>query len=262
MKTRPLPAMITKLVDRLLTPKRQQPSFNYSLRRSARAKNTRIVVKAGTVEVVAPPHVSERSINNFVSAKQAWIEQALQRIATRIDSINSLAPTYYVDGVLIPYQGRQLPLSIKQTSGKTLKVQLLADNEFLLYLPTSFHADHSSEHIRLALQRWMKQHARQHAELLINRHATRFDLHPRSLRIKTQKSRWGSCGPQNDINLNWLLMLAPPIVMEYVVIHELCHIRHKNHSREFWSLVEQIMPDYPHHRRWLKQHGASLMRGL
>ena len=85
---------------------------------------------------------------------------------------------------------------------------------------------------------------------------------PRSLKIKTQKSRWGSCGPNNDINMNWLLMLAPPEAMEYVVVHELCHIIHKNHSKDFWGLVAEHLPAYQQQRLWLKQQGVSLMKGL
>lgn len=257
-----MPATITKLADRLLSSLRNETPIIYSLRRSQRAKTTRIVVKTDKIEVVAPPHVSERSIKAFVTAQQTWIEQALQRITERASSVNSLAPAHYHDGALIPYQGRHLPLSLKTTKAKTLKVQLLPDSQFAIYLPASLDRNHSSEPIRLALQQWMKQQARRQVQQLIDKHAAQHALPPRSLRIKTQKSRWGSCGPKNDINLNWLLMLAPPIIMEYVVIHELCHIRHKNHSREFWGLVAQIMPDYLHHRRWLKQHGASLMRGL
>jgi predicted metal-dependent hydrolase len=82
------------------------------------------------------------------------------------------------------------------------------------------------------------------------------------LRIKTQKSRWGSCGPNNDINLNWLLMLAPAAALEYVVVHELCHIKHKNHSAAFWQLVAEHLPNYQQQRHWLKQHGARVMQGL
>ncbi len=257
-----MPVTITKLADKLLSAVRKEPAFSYCLRRSQRAKSTRIVVKTDKIEVVAPPHVSERHIKAFVASQQAWIEQALQRVVNRTNSVNSLAPAEYVDGALIPYQGSQLPLSIKATAAKTLKVQLLSDSQFLVYLPVSFDHSQGSERIRLALQQWMKHQTRQLALQIIDKHSPRCALQPRSLRIKTQKSRWGSCGPYNDINLNWLLLLAPPIIMEYGIIHELCHIRHKNHSRDFWNLVAQHMPYYLQHRRWLKQHGASLMLGL
>ena len=85
---------------------------------------------------------------------------------------------------------------------------------------------------------------------------------PRTLNIKNQKSRWGSCGIHNDIQINALLIIAPPAVLEYVVVHELCHIQICNHSPQFWALVADHLPDYktPHH--WLKQHGNRLMQGF
>lgn len=233
----------------------------YSLRRSERAKNTRIVVKPGKIEVVAPPKVSERRIKAFVEAQQDWIKAAVKRISDKAHATPVLAPHHYVDGVTVPYQGKQIPLQIKQSKTKTVRV-LQTDTAFVVSLPEVADSQQGSELVRQALIRWMKQEARRQAHEWIETHAPRHKLHPKSLRIKTQKSRWGSCGPQNDINLNWLLMLAPPSALEYVVVHELCHIRHKNHSQAFWQLVAEHLPGYQQQRRWLKQHGASLMQGL
>lgn len=245
----------------LLSKPGEAPMF-YSIRRSLRAQKTRIVVTADKIEVVAPPKVSEQRIKAFVSEQQHWIKNAIKRIELRTKAQPSLAPIAYVEGSSVPYQGRQLPLSIKPTTSKTLRVQLHQDQQFLAYLPVSVNPDEASSLVKSALERWMKQQARLQAGQIIDKHGAKHQLYPRSLRIKTQKSRWGSCGPDNDINLNWLLMLAPAIVMEYVVVHELCHIRHKNHSKDFWLLVAEHMPDYLTHRRWLKANGASLMRGL
>lgn len=78
------------------------------------------------------------------------------------------------------------------------------------------------------------------------------------IRIKDQKTRWGSCSNKGNINLNWRLILAPGEVMDYVIIHELCHLREMNHSQAFWKLVESICPDYREHRQWLKDHADEL----
>lgn len=234
--------------------------LKYQIRRSERAKKTRIIVTSEKIEVVAPPKVPERRIQAFVAAQQEWILNALKRVRHRVHTTQSLAPTLYVEGANVPFQGQQIPLTIKPTTAKRLRVQL-TDRHFVIYLPGSQSGD-SSEQIKTALEVWMKQHAKQLALQWIEQHSPKHQLFPRNLRIKTQKTRWGSCGPRNDINLNWLLLLAPPVIMEYVVIHELCHIKHKNHSQDFWQLVATHMPDYLQHRRWLKQHGASLMRGL
>ena len=235
--------------------------LSYQLRRSERAKKTRIVVTAETIEVVAPIKVSEHHIKSFVNAQQNWIRNAIKRIQDRKHTVKSLAPTQYISGVTVPYQGQQIPLLIKPTSTKHIRAQLRSNEEFVVYLP-EYGMENSSDATRQALEKWMKHQIRQQAAQLITKHGTKHQLVPRQLRIKTQKTRWGSCGPKNDINLNWLLMLAPPIILEYVVVHELCHIKHKNHSKDFWQLVAEHMPDYLQHRRWLKAHGASIMHGL
>ncbi|AMK75281.1 MULTISPECIES: M48 family metallopeptidase [Methylomonas] len=235
----------------------------YSLRRSSRAKNTRIVVTAEKIEVVAPLKVSERRIQAFVQAQQSWIEAALKRVAGRVQAAAPrLAPSEYMDGAQIPYRGRRLPLKITAGKTKTVRIELLNDEMFWVKLPAGIADEQHSTLIRQALTRWMKNQAKQHVQQLVDIHAPRFALFPRSIRIKTQKSRWGSCGPKNDINMNWLLLLAPPAALEYVVVHELCHIKHKNHSPVFWQLVAEHLPDFKQHRLWLKQHGASVMQGL
>lgn len=77
--------------------------------------------------------------------------------------------------------------------------------------------------------------------------------------IRDQKTRWGSCSANGTLSFNWRLMLAPPAVLDYVVVHELCHLTHMNHSKAFWSLVESACPDYRAHRKWLKEHGQELI---
>lgn len=83
--------------------------------------------------------------------------------------------------------------------------------------------------------------------------------HYSSIRIGDQKTRWGSCSSNKTLSFSWRLMLAPPRVLDYVVVHELCHLTHMNHSKEFWTLVASVDPDYKEHRKWLKENGDSLI---
>lgn len=80
--------------------------------------------------------------------------------------------------------------------------------------------------------------------------------------IRNQRSRWGSCSGKGNLNFNCLLMLMPPEIIDYVVVHELCHRREMNHSADFWRLVEDVLPDYKRHRQWLKENGAAVMKRM
>lgn len=236
-------------------------AFNYTIRRSQRAKKTRIIVTTEKIEVVAPLRVSERNIHHFVKLQQEWVISAVEKITKNKKTIKSLAPTYYIDGVSVPFQGEQKKIRLKYTASKKVTVEF--DQQVIsINLP---EADRQTDHqrlIRSVLIDWMKQQAVKEVKSIVEEYAEKYNLHPRFIRVKTQKSRWGSCGIHNDININWLLILTPPKVMEYVVIHEICHIGERNHSANFWLLVGKYCPDYKLHRLWLKQNGRSIMQGL
>lgn len=232
--------------------------FTYSIRRSPRATKTRIIVTTTKVEVVAPPQIAEHRLHQFVSEKQQWIISALNKVVSQ--QPKAPAPAFYREGVDITYQGTAYKLSITPTKLKRVKISFA--DAFIAHVPEALLMTVHSDAIKAALTRWMKQQIKWQVEQLVKRHADKKQLIPRSIIIKTQKSRWGSCGIHNDININWLLIMAPPEILEYVVVHELCHIRVRNHSARFWDLVAEHLPDYQNQRRWLKQHGGHLMRGL
>jgi hypothetical protein len=91
-------------------------------------------------------------------------------------------------------------------------------------------------------------------------YSEKLQLFPKKVIIKNQRQRWGSCSARTgSLNINWRLVMAPPEVLDYVVVHELSHIKHPNHSRSFWSLVAQFIPDYKTRRKWLREHGGRLV---
>lgn len=185
---------------------------------------------------------------------------ALKRLEVKSDNVKSLAPSFYHDGAEIPFQGQTYKLSIQPTRLKRVKIEF--SGQFVAAVPESMLTGEYSDEVRAALIYWLKNRVKVQVEHFVHKHAANHQLWPRSIKIKTQKSRWGSCGIHNDININWLLILAPPPVLEYVVVHELCHIKVRNHSAHFWRLVSAHLPNYQTHRHWLKEQGGNLMMGL
>jgi hypothetical protein len=230
--------------------------FSYAIRRSARATKVRIIVTVDKVEVVAPVKVAEKHIHQFVIAQQAWIIASLTKITERQPL--KPEPVVYGEGTMIVYQGESYPLTLKPSSLKRVKIEFT--NGFIAHIPDTL-TTHHSEAIKPALLNWMKKRLLLEATHWVKQHAAKHQLMPRTINIRTQKSRWGSCGIHNDIQINALLIMAPPAVLEYVVVHELCHIKIRNHSPHFWALVAEHLPDYKTPHRWLKQHGSRLMQG-
>ena len=230
----------------------------YQIKRSKRAVRARIVVTAEKVAVVAPVRMHEQKIAQFVKSKQDWITDAMLKLQSRLHANIRIAPETYIDGALIPYQGRHYPLQIQSSQLRRIKVEF-DQIHFRVFVPNLCD---DQESIKLALTAWFKARGKMLVNQHVSFHAPRYQLMPRSCRLKTQKSRWGSCGANNDININWLLTLAPPEILEYVVVHELCHIQVRNLSKDFWDLVGQHLPNFHEHRQWLTVNGASLMRGL
>lgn len=110
--------------------------------------------------------------------------------------------------------------------------------------------------------RALTHQARESLPPLIAYYAARVGVSCGRVTIRHQKSRWGSCSAKGNLNFNCLLMLTPPEVIDYVIVHELCHLKQMNHSFKFWAKVESVIPNYREAQKWLKENGESLIRRL
>ena len=113
----------------------------------------------------------------------------------------------------------------------------------------------SQQEINLEQRKWLEDKIIEYAM----RWESIMKVHANGFTIRDMKTRWGSCAANGNLNFNWLLILAPPEVLDYVVVHELCHRREMNHSQAFWKEVEKILPDYRERQKWLKDNGWRLM---
>ena len=233
-------------------PRLIQTTAPYQLRRSARARRLRITVRPGGVEVVAPLRMRAADIAAFVAHNRAWIDaklDALQRVLAAHPGSARL-----VDGSAILYRGQRVRLCVRAGA----RPQVREENGIEVTIPARLaDADHEALVERM-LRRWLGWSAWNDALSYVQRHGRRHDLMPATVRIKQHKRLWGSCTSKGAINLNWRLILAPPAVFEYVVVHELCHLREAHHQASFWRLVGQILPEFEEQRRWLKANGHLL----
>lgn len=224
---------------------------------SAKSRNIRIEIRsAREVHLIIPRYASKTVAREFLQSRESWIRQKIAELRQRHGDRPLDPQRLRWDGRdLIPLRGVDTRVQVTPASLRSLTVRVDAD-AIVLFCPGAQLGD--SEKLEQALRKLLQQQARRDAELLLEEEARRLDLRYGELRIADQKSLWGSCAAGGNISLSWRLVMAPPAVFRYVVIHELCHIRHHDHSDNFWALVAQQMPEFEMHRRWLRENGQRL----
>jgi predicted metal-dependent hydrolase len=226
----------------------------YQIRRSGRARRLRITVRPAGVEVVAPLDARDAEIAAFVQGNQRWIETRLAAIRQRLAAHQG--SSRLADGARIPFRGGWQRLRV--FSGSQTRSRVRHAGDIWVELADRLPAALQESEVERVLTGWLRREARAEAKALVDRYGPRHRLVPRGLVIKAHRTLWGSCTASDVINLNWRLILAPPAVLEYVVVHELCHLRHRHHQPPFWRLVAELLPDYGRQRRWLRANGHLL----
>lgn len=223
---------------------------DYALRVSTKARRLRMVIRAGSgLEVVVPHGMPLRAHEPFLHEKAVWILQTLDRLR---EAAPRESPPL-ADGSVLRYAGRELALRLGPGTRAGHYRATLVGGELRLGVP-----DASQGTLRRALEHWYRRQAETVFAERLTLYNQIYQYPYARVAIKAQKTRWGSCSRQGNLNFNWRLLLAPLAVLDYVVVHELCHLREMNHSPRFWQLVSVACPTYAAARRWLRAHGQQL----
>lgn len=211
--------------------------ITFSKRKSIALK----ITSEGLLKVSAPIGLDPKIVDDWVLKKKPWIEQKTKALSQR-------AVGFYSGGQEVFVLGKQYEVQVLETAGDAGVFIVGSRCEIRLKRP-------SIEAARYAMGQYHSQLASQAISKHINYHAPKIGVLPNDIRLKDQKSRWGSCSSKGNLNFNWRLAMADDQVIEYIVVHELCHLVHMNHSQAFWNLVESHLPGYEGHRAWLKTNG-------
>lgn len=226
--------------------------LQYILTRSSRKTVGIAIEKNGLVKVTSPIRVSETYINELLQKKSSWILKKLSDIETRASKANKAK--VFEEGEFYSYLGKEYKLKLVKNSDLKKPTVRLENENLIITLPNNFEA----EKIKDILKLWYVKQFKHVIEDRIKYYSSIIGVFPQKITIREQKTRWGSCSAKGNINLNWKLIMAPLEVLEYVVIHELCHMKEMNHSKKFWNLVENIFPQHKKYRAWLKDNGDNL----
>ncbi|MEN6389354.1 MAG: SprT family zinc-dependent metalloprotease [Syntrophomonas sp.] len=197
------------------------------------------------VTVVAPVGIKKALVLEKVKEKGRWI-------AEKLDACRNAEPAglqQLKNGASIMYRGEKHLLYIEvDPSRKSSRVKIL-DRSIHVKTP-----DPAPEAIKGTLETCFRKLAREAVESRILFYQSALPKSPNRVFIKAQRSRWGSCSSLGNLNFNWKIVLLPPAVFDYIIVHEMCHLVYLNHSRQFWNLVASILPNYKESYQWLRKH--------
>ena len=194
----------------------------------------------GSARVTIPRGGSAAGARSFAERQTAWLGRQLHRLATRTSH-----PKEWLVGTEILFCGEQVKIEV-------------GENGTIRFAAEVIKVPHSSTNFRPAIEKHLWRLAAKELPPRVLEFAKAHQLTVRRITVRNQKSRWGSCSRRGTISLNWRLIQTPAHVQDYIILHELCHLRELNHSRRFWREVESVCPEYEAAESWLKKHGSLL----
>ena len=202
-----------------------------------------IVEHDGTLTIRAPMRAPQALIQQFIQEKEKWIA----RTQKKLRSVVQTPARQYVDDETFPFLGSPFDLKLVRPQRPSLQF----DNGFTL-------SRTAQKRGASTFTRWYKERAYEVITERVAKYAKQYSFTPKQVKITSAKTRWGSCSPNGTLNFTWRLVMAPLDVIDYVVVHELVHLRVKDHSSKFWKVVESIYPEYKKQRKWLRENGEKL----
>ena len=231
--------------------------LSFQLSRSSARRSLAITIDENArVQVAAPYLCSEKEIFSFIKQKSQWIFEKIAEAKQHLQTINNKR---FCDGHTFLYLGKSLPLAVKTKDIKRSRIEF-DGFQWKVDVPQELALHKQEQAVKAKLIQWYRQQAQEILGGRIFHHARRMNLTPNKVAVRSFKRLWGNCDYNTKtIQLNWQVILSPLNVIDYVVVHELCHLVHPNHSQRFWKKVEKYMPDYREHKRWLKEHATHMV---
>ena len=204
------------------------------------------------LQVRVPEHLEDGRVAAILKQKRPWIRSKV----AELQRVPPHRPRELVSGESFPYLGRNYRLKVLE--GHQVGVRLSGGYLRATVRPNEQDAQRERR-IQQYLQNWYRSRARERLSEKAIRYARQIRVTPAGISVRNFKSRWGSCNSRGNVVFNWNIIKAPHAIVDYVVIHELCHLIHSNHSKDFWRLVGRHDGAYEEHKQWLKQQAASLL---
>jgi hypothetical protein len=225
--------------------------FPIEIFKTDRRKTASIKIVDGGVHVIVPKRLSDARVKDLILKRTAWIQQKLRIQSETVPP----KPKEYVSGENFTYLGKNYKLKLISNGDGEVKMK---GKYLTLGYPKILSETDRQSFVKGSLEDWYKGHALSRLTEKTKRYGKMLRVNPQLVSIKNYKSKWGSCSSTGEIFFNWRIIISPHRIVDYVVVHELCHMLEHNHSAAYWSHVKSIIPDFSQDRQWLKVNGAGL----
>jgi len=229
---------------------RQKGDISYQLIRSRRSTADIVVERDGSIVVRAPETIPDERIEDMVEAKRLWVYQAL---AEWRDLNATRVLREYRNGEGFLYLGRSYRLLLVAEQAEPL---LLKNGRF--YLRRDLVDAGAIEAAKAAFRDYYITRGRERIVQRVNYYAPKVGVMPSGVSVRELGNRWASCSPNGNLAFHWKCLMAPQTIIDYIVVHELCHFHQPDHSDAFWNEVDKIIPGYRERKEWLRRQGAGL----
>lgn len=220
----------------------------YELKRSESASRLHLTMTLDGLSVTAPENVDQAKIDETLHTKRRWIVENHASLREKYDQMHKIAR--FQTGAKVPYWGRLTRLTVGNADSSNVSYS----NGITIHLDGNTPIETRDDVAESQLREWMKQRLQEEAKAFAKRHAKSLDVSVTALRVGSLKSRWGSCGENGIISLDWHLVFGPKKVLSYVIAHELAHLVVRNHGDAFWRKVRSVFGDYQAEHDWLMKN--------
>ena len=225
--------------------------FSYTVIRRDKRKTASLQVSpSNEVFIIVPKDLPPEKVEAVIRRKTPWI---LAKLKFNREVKYPHKQKEFVSGEAFQYLGRNYRLKVVRGTCERLEMK---DGRFIVSIPCG--TEEPEKIIRNLLVKWYVRRAEIKLRERSRRHKEEIGVSYTGIRIKTLRQRWGSCAKDGSLVFNWKIILAPISIVDYVVVHELCHLIHHDHSHEFWRLMARMMPDYHERKEWLRVNGALM----
>jgi predicted metal-dependent hydrolase len=230
--------------------------IDYRLIFSSRQKTIELVIGLDSgFTVKAPDSISKEEVAIHFKRKTKWIVNNLDKMN---EVIRNETQKEFVSGEKFLYKGKHYRLKVIKIDEEVIPSLTFTHSKFVAHVPSSVP---EFDYPRI-IQPLFIDFYHEKAEKIIRQRASKylvyFEVKPSVLKVQSLKNKWGNCSKTNQLRFNWRVIMAKMSIIDYVIVHELCHTKHKDHSKAFWSEVKKILPDYEERTEWLRIHGDLL----